>query len=208
MRTGGGSFGRLSVHVGEDWRTHLSTYEDHSPILSIDASSTSVALSIQGHEVTEAAVTFARDLADQAAILIQGGGPVLRGMRDYFERLWKIAVPFGEARSSPGCPLGETQMQILQLMAAGNTDQSIAGILGCSKSTIEREMDKVEEIIGLKGRRFALGVALERRGWVPRGKATMTDYSQFVPARRLRPRLSLSADGTMVAYASDASGPV
>jgi len=34
----------------------------------------------------------------------------------------------------------------------------------------------------------------------------MTEYSEFVPAQRLRPRLSLSADATMVAYASDASG--
>lgn len=65
--TTSGSFGRLSMHVGQDWRTHLSTYEDRAPILSIDAGSTSVALCIEGHQVTEAAVTFARDLADRAA---------------------------------------------------------------------------------------------------------------------------------------------
>lgn len=34
----------------------------------------------------------------------------------------------------------------------------------------------------------------------------MTDYGSFVPAQRLRRRLSLSADGATVAYASDASG--
>jgi hypothetical protein len=34
----------------------------------------------------------------------------------------------------------------------------------------------------------------------------VAEYSDFVPAQRLRSRLSLSADGSMVAYASDASG--
>jgi hypothetical protein len=65
--TAGGSFGRLGLHVGQDWRTHLSTYEDQAPILSIDVGSTSVALCIEGQQVTEAAVSFARDLASQAA---------------------------------------------------------------------------------------------------------------------------------------------
>src|ERR1700677_4211012 len=39
-----------------------------------------------------------------------------------------------------------------------------------------------------------------------RTEAVITGYEAFVPARRLRRSLSLSADGTMVAYASDASG--
>jgi dipeptidyl aminopeptidase/acylaminoacyl peptidase len=34
----------------------------------------------------------------------------------------------------------------------------------------------------------------------------MAEYSEFMPVQRLRPRLSLSADATTVAYASDASG--
>ena len=34
----------------------------------------------------------------------------------------------------------------------------------------------------------------------------MTDYRDFVPEQRLGRTVSLSADGTMVAYASDASG--
>src|SRR5580692_9975243 len=34
----------------------------------------------------------------------------------------------------------------------------------------------------------------------------MGDYADFLPAQRLRPSLSLSADGTAVAFASDASG--
>jgi hypothetical protein len=102
------------------------------------------------------------------AVLIQNGGPIVRALRDYFERLWQVAVPYGAVKPPEGCPLSEHQLQILRLLAMGHTDQTIASIMDCSKSTIEREMDKVEELVNLKGRRFALGVALERRGWVPR----------------------------------------
>jgi DNA-binding CsgD family transcriptional regulator len=102
------------------------------------------------------------------AILVQGGGPLVRGMRDYFERLWKTAVPYGAAKPAEGCPLSETQLEIVRLLMLGHTDQSIADLMGCSKSKIERHMDQVGQVVGLKGRRFALAVALERRGWIPR----------------------------------------
>lgn len=67
MRSGGGSFTHVNMHVAEDWRTHLSTYPDHPPILDIGAGSTSVVFSTTGLRVTEAAVEFARELASQAA---------------------------------------------------------------------------------------------------------------------------------------------
>ena len=67
MKSGGGSFGRLSVQVGADWSTYLSTYPDHSPILDIDAGSTSVSLCLTGGPVGKSAVEFARELADRVA---------------------------------------------------------------------------------------------------------------------------------------------
>jgi hypothetical protein len=67
MRSGGGSFGRLSLHLGEDWWTFLSTYDDHPPILDVNAGSTSVSFSIAGREVTHAVMEFGRELAAQAA---------------------------------------------------------------------------------------------------------------------------------------------
>ena len=67
MKSGGGSSGRLSMQVGGDWWTHLSTYEDHSPILDIDAGSTSVSFCIAGRQAEESAVEFARELADRVA---------------------------------------------------------------------------------------------------------------------------------------------
>ena len=43
MRSGGGSSGHIGVYVGEDWWTHLSTYDDHTPILDISCGSMTVA---------------------------------------------------------------------------------------------------------------------------------------------------------------------
>jgi hypothetical protein len=67
MRSGGGSFGRINLHVGADWHTFLSTYDDHTPILDIAAGSTSVTFSIADRKVDDCALEFARELANRAA---------------------------------------------------------------------------------------------------------------------------------------------
>ena len=67
MRSGGGSFGQISLHVGQDWWTFLSTYDDHSPILDVAAGSTTVTFSIADGKADESALEFARELASQAA---------------------------------------------------------------------------------------------------------------------------------------------
>ena len=67
MRSGGGSMARIGLHVGEDWWTFLSTYEDHGPILDIAAGSTTVSFCFDGTQVNAAAVEFARELAEKAA---------------------------------------------------------------------------------------------------------------------------------------------
>ena len=67
MRSGGGSFGRIGLHVGADWWTFLNTYDDHSPILDIAAGSTTVTVSIADRTIDDSALAFARELASQAA---------------------------------------------------------------------------------------------------------------------------------------------
>jgi hypothetical protein len=57
----------IGVHVGGDWWMHLSTYADQSPILDIDAGSTSVSLCFDRPQLTASAVKFARELAEKAA---------------------------------------------------------------------------------------------------------------------------------------------
>ena len=67
MRSGGGSFGRIGLHVGADWWTFLSTYDDHSPILDVSAGSTTVTFSIADRKIDDSALAFAWELASQAA---------------------------------------------------------------------------------------------------------------------------------------------
>jgi hypothetical protein len=67
VRSGGGSMTHIGMHVGGDWWLHLNTYEDHSPILDIDAGSVSVSVCFDGPQLTASAVEFARELADKTA---------------------------------------------------------------------------------------------------------------------------------------------
>jgi hypothetical protein len=67
MKSGGGSMARIGVHVGEDWWTFISTYDDHGPILDISAGSTTVTVCFDGSQVPASAVEFARELAENAA---------------------------------------------------------------------------------------------------------------------------------------------
>ena len=66
MKGDGGSFGHLGVHVGSDWTIWCSTYPAHSPILTIDAASTSIAFAIADERIGDQAAAFARDLARKA----------------------------------------------------------------------------------------------------------------------------------------------
>ena len=66
MRSGGGSFGRIGLHVGADWWTFLNTYDDHSPILDVAAGSTTVTFSIADRNIDDSALAFARELASRA----------------------------------------------------------------------------------------------------------------------------------------------
>ena len=67
VRSGGGSFGQISLHVGQDWWTFLNTYDDHSPILDVAAGSTTVTFTIADRKASDSALEFARELASQAA---------------------------------------------------------------------------------------------------------------------------------------------
>jgi len=66
VRTGGGSFARINLHVGQDWWTFLNTYDDHSPILDVAAGSTTVTFSIADRNIDDSALAFAQELASRA----------------------------------------------------------------------------------------------------------------------------------------------
>jgi hypothetical protein len=61
-------WGHLILHVGKKSCAECFTYVARSPILSINAGSTSVSLSLAGDEINDDAVSFARSLVDQARL--------------------------------------------------------------------------------------------------------------------------------------------
>ncbi len=74
MRSGGGSSAHVGAYVGEDWWTHLSTYEDHTPILDISCGSATVSLSIADRKTGTAAVKAARFAAEVERLHALGHG--------------------------------------------------------------------------------------------------------------------------------------
>ncbi len=67
MKSAGGSSAHVGMYAGEDWWTHLSTYDDHTPILDDTCGSATMSLSVADRKTGAAAVEFARDLAGKAA---------------------------------------------------------------------------------------------------------------------------------------------
>jgi len=99
-----------------------------------------------------------------------GEGPITSGLRFFCEMLWKESTPFGSRKQPSGCPLTEVQVGIVNLMMQGLTDKEIASSLKQGVSTVRRHIDASAALAGDPGNRFALGVTLERRGWLPTDK--------------------------------------
>ncbi len=66
MTGNSGSFSHTGVQVGDDWRVDCHTYDDHTPILTVDAGPVSIAYSIKGRCADDAALGFARALVRDA----------------------------------------------------------------------------------------------------------------------------------------------
>jgi hypothetical protein len=89
VSSAGGSFSHTSFHVGPDFTARCSTYPDQVPILSLDAASSSVSITPDGMEATDAAVKLARDL--------------LRAVRQFAGEIERMhAARLGESGSAEG----------------------------------------------------------------------------------------------------------
>ena len=60
------SYSHMGVQVGGDWRVYCHTYDDHTPILTVDAGPVSIAYSIKNRCSDDDALGFARALARDA----------------------------------------------------------------------------------------------------------------------------------------------
>lgn len=66
MSSEGGSHTHIGYQVGGDWRVRCNTYDDTTPILSVNAGRSAVSITTRGNTATVAALEFARALAREA----------------------------------------------------------------------------------------------------------------------------------------------
>jgi DNA-binding CsgD family transcriptional regulator len=97
-------------------------------------------------------------------LLIRDQG-IVNALVAYFELKWAQAKPW----SPPGVPLREKEngqrRRILDALAAGLKDESIARQQGISVRTVRRHISALMQELGVTTR-FAAGVAAVRRGWL------------------------------------------
>ena len=67
MSGANGSYSRVSVSVGSDWRVRCLPMAGQSPVLDIDAGEIEVSFSLTSKEIRASAVEFAAELAREAA---------------------------------------------------------------------------------------------------------------------------------------------
>ncbi|MDL4770693.1 hypothetical protein [Actinomadura xylanilytica] len=96
------------------------------------------------------------------ALLIRSS-VIVGALREYFELLWERAIPIGAAHA--GTPLSPVQTVILNLLAQGISDESIARQVSMAVPTVRRHIGVIREHLGAETR-FAAGAAAVRRGWV------------------------------------------
>ena len=77
-------------------------------------------------------------------------------MNETFEAIWRSALPMSNERLEDSRLLTEEEVDILKLLAAGLTDESIARLFGVSVRTIQRKVQVIQRHFGASSR-FQLG---------------------------------------------------
>lgn len=77
-------------------------------------------------------------------------------LNETFESIWRSALPLTNERLEDSRLLTEDEMDILRLLAAGLTDESIARSSGVSVRTIQRKVQAIQRHFGASSR-FQLG---------------------------------------------------
>ncbi|MCX5192875.1 LuxR C-terminal-related transcriptional regulator [Streptomyces sp. NBC_00249] len=98
------------------------------------------------------------------AMLLHSTG-VVSALCDLFEQVWKASMPLDAAVAEQEEELTAQEAAILQLLADGHTDDTIARKLGVSVRTSRRITAKLTAQLGAKSR-FQAGVLATSRGWV------------------------------------------
>ncbi|MEV6157892.1 hypothetical protein AB0L53_46895 [Nonomuraea sp. NPDC052129] len=99
---------------------------------------------------------FPRGFSDQASTLLIRGGALVECMLVMFEHFWSEATPleadYNGFEPEAASEIDEQDMAILQHIIAGQTDDSMARLMGTSKSTILRRVKRMRELAGVETR--------------------------------------------------------
>ncbi|MGH2711880.1 MAG: helix-turn-helix transcriptional regulator [Actinomycetota bacterium] len=96
---------------------------------------------------------------------------LLDALAMFFETIWERAAPIQSAPSDGSVPTaGRDASRVLELMAMGLKDQTIARELGVSERTLDRRISELLHQLGA-GTRFQAGVLAGQRGWIGGGDA-------------------------------------
>ncbi|MGX4735499.1 LuxR C-terminal-related transcriptional regulator [Kitasatospora griseola] len=82
-----------------------------------------------------------------------------------FDQLWSTATPFGSSVAVDGQGLTSAERPLLELAAAGHTDEAAGRKLGVSGRTVKRQMADLMARLDADSR-FQAGVRAAHRGWL------------------------------------------
>jgi DNA-binding CsgD family transcriptional regulator/predicted DNA-binding transcriptional regulator len=109
------------------------------------------------------------DPADSSRGAVEVNSPaLLAALTTLFEQVWSIGTDFGKAPPADAADLDPSQLHLLRLLAAGQTDEAAARSLGVSLSTVRRMMAVLMDRLAARSR-FQAGVHASQKGWLSPG---------------------------------------
>ncbi|MER6722462.1 helix-turn-helix transcriptional regulator [Streptomyces halstedii] len=104
------------------------------------------------------------EAADAGAIVLESPG-VVAALQSLFEQTWRQATPFDQEPSRDEDGLSGRERVLLQLLADGDTDDTVANKLAVSVRTVRRITAELLKQLGARSR-FQAGVLAAERGWL------------------------------------------
>jgi DNA-binding CsgD family transcriptional regulator len=104
------------------------------------------------------------DASASAAVVLHGPGTVT-ALAALFDHTWAAATPFGEAKTRDQHDLTPQQREVLRLLVAGHTDETVSKRLGVSVRTARRIASELMERLNAQSR-FQAGYRLALLGWL------------------------------------------
>ncbi|MFJ5228603.1 helix-turn-helix domain-containing protein [Kitasatospora sp. NPDC088391] len=98
------------------------------------------------------------------SLLIVRPSSLLTALTGLFETAWRTALPMHRSDRVPPA-VGGIHRRVLELLATGVTDETIAELLGISRRTLSRQLEQLNSRTG-STTRFQLALYAARNGWL------------------------------------------